>query len=261
MNYQTNEQLSELRLNAMKIEYQRQSELPAVSELTFDERFSMIVTAQINARRDAKMKRLIRAADLREPGASLSSIDYDPVRNLPRKDVMALSDCEWIRRGNNLIITGATGVGKTYLMSAFGREACTRGLTVRTFRVSRLLTDLKIGFGDGSYNQIISSLIKPDLLSLDDVGLKRFDVTMGQDFKEVIEERSRAHRSTGITAQLPVREWPSAFDDLTIADGVIDRIVPNAYRFNLKGPSRRPSLEVEQMSQSEAEPSTEAESE
>ena len=95
MNYQTNEQLSELRLNAMKIEYQRQSELPAVSELTFDERFSMIVTAQINARRDAKMKRLIRAADLREPGASLSSIDYDPVRNLPRKDVMALSDCEW----------------------------------------------------------------------------------------------------------------------------------------------------------------------
>ena len=130
MNYQTNEQLSELRLNAMKIEYQRQSELPAVSELTFDERFSMIVTAQINARRDAKMKRLIRAADLREPGASLSSIDYDPVRNLPRKDVMALSDCEWIRRGNNLIITGATGVGKTYLMSAFGREACTRGLLI-----------------------------------------------------------------------------------------------------------------------------------
>jgi cob(I)alamin adenosyltransferase len=100
-----------------------------------------------------------------------------------------------------------------------------------------------------------------DLLILDDFGLKRFDVTMGQDFKEVIEERSRAHRSTGITAQLPVREWPSAFDDLTIADGVMDRIVPNAYRFNLKGPSRRPSLEVEQMSQSEAEPSTEAESE
>jgi len=143
-------------------------------------------------------------------------------------------------------------------MSAFGREACTRGLTVRTFRVSRLLTDLKIGFGDGSYNQIISSLIKPDLLILDDFGLKRFDVAMGQDFKEVIEERSRAHRSTGITAQLPVKEWPSAFDDLTIADGVMDRIVPNAYRFNLKGPSRRPSLEVEQMTLSEAEPSTEA---
>ena len=123
MNYQTNEQLSELRLNAMKLEYQRQSELPAVSELTFDERFSMIVTAQINARREAKMKRLIKAADLREPGASLSSIDYDPVRNLSKKEVAALSDCEWVRRGNNLIITGATGVGKTYLMSAFGREA------------------------------------------------------------------------------------------------------------------------------------------
>lgn len=255
VNYQTNEQLSELRLNAMKMEYQRQAELPAISELTFDERFSMIVTAQINARRDAKMKRLIRAADLREPGANLSSIDYDPVRNLSRKEVAALSDCEWIRRGNNLIITGATGVGKTYLMSAFGREACTRGFTVRTFRVSRMLTDLKIGFGDGSYNQIIASLIKPDLLILDDFGLKRFDVALGQDFKEVIEERSRAHRSTGITAQLPVKEWPSTFDDLTIADGVMDRIVPNAYRFNLKGPSRRPSLEAEHTAHTRSDPS------
>ena len=245
MNYQTNEQLSELRLNARKLEYQRQSELPAVSELTFDERFSMIVTAQINARREAKMKRLIKAADLREPGASLSSIDYDPVRNLSKKEVAALSDCEWVRRGNNLIITGATGVGKTYLMSAFGREACTRGYTVKTFRVSRMLTDLKIGFGDGSYNQIITNLIKPDLLILDDFGLKRLDVSLGQDFKEVIEERSRAHKSIGITAQLPVKEWPSAFADLTIADGVLDRIVPNAYRFNLKGPSRRPGLQSE----------------
>ena len=102
MNYQTNEQLSELRLNAMKIEYQRQSELPAVSELTFDERFSMIVTAQINARRDAKMKRLIRAADLREPGASLSSIDYDPVRNLPRKDVTNINGIPHLRGSDSL---------------------------------------------------------------------------------------------------------------------------------------------------------------
>ena len=243
MNYQTNEQLSQMRLHAMKLEYQRQSELPAVSELTFDERFSMIVTAQINARSEAKMKRLLRIADLREPGASLSSIDYDPVRNLTKKEVAALSDCEWIRKGNNLIITGATGVGKTYLMSAFGREACSRGYTVRTFRVSRMLTDLKIGLGDGSYNQILTNLIKPDLLILDDFGLKRIDVPLGQDFKEVIEERSRAHKSIGITAQLPVKDWPTVFADLTIADGVMDRIIPNAYRINLKGPSRRPVLD------------------
>ena len=114
--------------------------------------------------------------------------------------------------------------------------------------VCHLLTDLKIGFGDESYNQIISSLIKPDLLILDDFGLKRFDVTMGQDFKEVIEERSTAHRSTGITAQLPVRDWPSVFDDLTIADGFLVRNIPNAYLFNHKGPSKRPLLEVEQAS-------------
>ena len=185
------------------------------------------------------MKRLIKADDLREPGASLSAIDYAPVRNLAKKDVAALSDFEWIKKGNNFIITGATGVWKTYLMSAFfGREACTRGYTVRMFRVSRMLTDLKIGFGDGAYNQTIASLNKPDLLVLDDFGLKRFDVSLWQDFKEVIEERSRSHKSRGSTVQLPVKDWTSAFAALTIADGVMDRIIPNAYRFNLKGTSR-----------------------
>ena len=243
MNYQTNEQLSEMKLNAMKLEYQRQQELPAISDLDFDERFSMIVTEQYNARCNAKVQRLIKAASLREPTAYLSNIDYDPVRKIKKTDVARLSGCQWIKDGANLIVTGATGVGKTYLLSAFGRAACTKGMSVKSYRVPRLLTNLNISRGDGSYNKLMQDMIKPKLLILDDFGLKQLDVTMTQDFLEVVEERHHARRSIAISAQLPVKEWPSIFKDQTIADAILDRLVRNAYRFDLKGPSRRPSVE------------------
>ena len=243
MNYQTNEQLSEMKLHAMKLEYQRQQELPAINDLDFDERFSMIVNEQYSARKDAKVKRLIRAANLREMNAHLANIDYDPVRHLKKADVARLSDCEWITNGANLIITGATGVGKTYLLSAFGRAACTKGISVRSYRVPRLLTSLGISRGDGSYNRLMLDMIKPGLLILDDFGLKQLDLTMTQDLLEVVEERHHAGRSIAISAQLPVKEWPSVFKDRTIADAVLDRLVRNAYRFDLKGPSKRPSVE------------------
>ena len=247
MNYQTNEQLAELRLHAMKLEYQRQQELPAITELDFDERFSMIVNEQYTARNNAKIQRLIKAANLREPTANLANIDYDPVRKLKKADVARLSNCEWISEGANLIITGATGVGKTYLLSAFGREVCLKGKTVKSYRVPRLLTDLGISRGDGSYNKLMADMIKPDLLILDDFGLKQLDLAMTQDLLEVVEERHHACRSIAISAQLPVKQWPSVFKDQTIADAVLDRLVRNAYRFDLKGPSRRPSVEHQPM--------------
>jgi DNA replication protein DnaC len=203
----------------------------------------MIVTAQFDARIKAKINRLIRAADLREPTADLSHIDYDPVRKLKKADVARLADCQWIKSGNNLIITGATGVGKTYLLSAYGREACTKGYSVKCYRTTRLLTNLTIGKGDGSYNKLMKDLVKPDLLILDDFGMKQLDLGMTQDFLEIIEERYHHQRSIAISAQLPVKEWPSVFKDPTIADAVLDRIVRNAYRFDLKGPSRRPTVE------------------
>ena len=243
MNYQTNEQLSEMKLQAMKLEYKRQQELPAMADLDFDERFSMIVNAQYNARNNAKVQRLIKAAGLREPTAHLANIDYDPARKLRRTDVARLSDCEWINNGANLIITGATGVGKTYLLSAFGREACLKGLAVKNFRVPRLLTNLAIGRGDGSYNKLMQDMIKPALLILDDFGIKQLDLAATQDLLEVVEERHHAKRSIAISAQLPVKEWPSIFKDQTIADAILDRLVRNAYRFDLKGPSRRPTVE------------------
>lgn len=254
MNYQTNEQLSEMKLHAMKLEYMRQQELPATRDLDFDERFSMIVNEQYTARQNSKIQRLIKAAELREPTAHLANIDYDPVRKIKKTDVARLSGCDWIRDGTNLIITGATGVGKTYLLSAFGRAACTKGMTVRSYRVPRLLTNLSIGKGDGSYNKLMQDMIKPSLLILDDFGLKQLDLSMTQDLLEVVEERHHAKRSIAISAQLPVKDWPSIFKDQTIADAVLDRLVRNAYRFDLKGPSRRPS--VEHQPQTDDKPTT-----
>ena len=245
MNYQTNEQLTEMNLHAMRIEYRRQQELPAMADLDFDERFSMIVNEQYSAKQDAKIKRLIKAANLREPSAYLANIDYDPVRKLKKSDVARLSDCEWIRTGSNLIITGATGVGKTYLLSAFGREACMKKMSVRSYRMPRMLTNLGIGRGDGSYNKIIQDMLKPELLILDDFGIKQLDIGMAQDLLEVVEERHHAKRSIAISAQLPVKDWPSVFKDQTVADAILDRLIRNAYRFDLKGPSRRPTVEHE----------------
>lgn len=243
MNYQTVEQLTEMKLHAMKLEYARQEELPASSELSFDDRLAMIVTAQYDARVRAKTNRLIKKAELREPTASLSDIDYDSARKLKKADVARLADCQWIKSGNNLIITGATGVGKTYLLSAYGRQACMQGYSVKCYRTTRLLTNLTIGKGDGSYNKLMKDLVRPDLLILDDFGMKQLDLGMTQDFLEIIEERYHHQRSVAISAQLPVKDWPSVFKDPTIADAVLDRIVRNAYRFNLKGPSRRPTVE------------------
>ena len=240
MNYQTTEQLIEMRLHSMKYEYQRQSELPAMVELSFDERFSMIVNEQYVAKSNAKVKRLIKYAKLRDESACLENIDYDTARGLKKPLIASLSDCNWVTEGTNLIITGATGVGKTYILSAFGREACIKGYTVKSYRTTRLLTDLNIAKGDGSYNKRMDDLVKPDLLILDDFGMKQLDLTMTQDFLEVIEDRYHQHKSIAISAQLPVKDWPAVFKDATIADAVLDRIVRNAHRINLKGPSRRP---------------------
>ncbi len=144
MNYQTTQQLAEMRLHSMRYEYQRQSELPAMEELSFDDRFSMIVNEQYVAKANAKVKRLIKNAKLRDESACLENLDYEASRNLKKASVASLSDCLWVTEGTNMIITGPTGVGKTYLLSAFGREACIKGLTVKCFRTTRLLTDLSI---------------------------------------------------------------------------------------------------------------------
>jgi DNA replication protein DnaC len=238
MTQQTKQWLRELRLPAMEKAYARQLELPASSSLGFDERFALLVQAEMESRRDKKLSRLLKAAGLRDKGACLEELDFQNGRNLEKGMVANLADCRWVRKGHNLLISGACGTGKTYLTSAFGNAACRQGYSVRSFRLPRLLVDMHIGRGDGSWEKILRDLKKPDLLILDDFGLAPLEPIQCRDFLEVVEDRYES-ASTIIASQLPVSSWHPVFADATIADAVLDRLLQNSYRFELKGSSRR----------------------
>ncbi|HBI26111.1 MAG TPA: AAA family ATPase [Peptococcaceae bacterium] len=241
MTNQTLDKLNSMKLRAMEQEYRRQIELPANAALSFDERLAMIVDAEWLAKANNRLQRFLRKANLREPSANLENINFDHKRNLDKTTIARLADCSWIKEGKNLIITGATGTGKTYLVSAFGNAACRKNLKVHSYRVNRLLTDLAISRGDGSYNRLLKDLKKPDLLILDDFGMAPIDPGACRDLLEVIDDR-HGRKSIAISAQLPVAKWHAVFEDATIADAVLDRVVNNAYRIELKGPSLRPHI-------------------
>jgi len=235
---QTLDKLSAMRLSAMAREYRRQSEHPQIQALSFDERFGMLVDAEWTARQNNRLQRLLKGATLRIETACLEDLDYDSSRNLDRNMVMGLTNGLWVKEGRTLIITGATGTGKTYLACAFGNAACRLGFKVKYYRVNRLLDDLMIGRGDGSYNKQLRDLRKQDLLILDDFGMSMLDPVSSRDLLEVIDDRIYS-KGTIIGAQLPVSQWYNIFEDSTVADAVLDRLIHNSYRFELKGDSKR----------------------
>jgi len=238
MIQQTCQWLRDLHLSAMEKAYKGQVELPALSSLSFDERFALLVQAQLESRKERKLCRLLKAANLRDKGACLEELDFQTGRNLEKSTVANLCDCRWIRKGHNILLSGACGTGKTFLVNAFGNAACRQGYSVRYFRLPRLVVDLQIGRGDGSWDKILRSLKKPELLILDDFGLAPLEPLHCRDFLEVLEDR-HGYASTIVASQLPVSSWHGLFADATIADAVLDRLLQGAYRFELKGPSRR----------------------
>ena len=237
LNQQTLEKLSWIHLPAMAREFRRQSEDPTYAGLTFEERFGMVVDAEWTARQNKVLANLLKRANLRQ-SACLEDIDYSADRKLNRDLVRQLSTCSWIHEGHNLLLIGATGTGKSFLACAFGNNACRQGLKVRYYRVTRLLTDLAIARGDGSYNKLMKELKKIQLLILDDWGLAALDPLAGRDLLEVVEDRNQ-ERATLIASQVPVSAWHSIFQDSTVADAVMDRLVHGAYRVDIAGPSMR----------------------
>lgn len=237
LNQQTIEKLTSIRLSAMAKEFRRQSEDSSCSELTFGERFGMIVDAEWTMRQNKALSNRLKRASLRQ-AACLEDIDYAPARQLNRDMIRHLSTGTWIREASNLLVVGATGTGKSYLACALGNNACRLGFKTRYFRVTRLLSDLAIARGDGSYNKLMRQLKKIQLLILDDFGLAGFDPLAGRDLLEVVEDRTQ-ERSTLIASQLPVSEWHNIFQDSTVADAVMDRLVHGAYRIEISGPSMR----------------------
>jgi DNA replication protein DnaC len=235
---QTIKQLLDMRLFAMETEFRRQTELPAMTSLSFEERLGLLVEAEWRKKNNAKINRMLKSAKLRCPDASLEDIDFDARRNLDSALIARLSDMSWISQGRNLFITGSTGVGKSWIASAFGNTACRLKKCVATYRVSRLFNELKTARSDGTWVKLLKSLETPELLILDDFGLERIDPVHCRDLYEIVEDR-KGVGSIIITSQLPVAEWHGIFDDATVADAVLDRIVHNSFRIELKGPSRR----------------------
>jgi len=238
MMNQTLTKLTEMRLSAMGDEFIRQLELPAMTALPFEERFALMVEAEWRCRYNAKIERLLRSAKLRCPSACLEDIDFSAERNLDKGLIARLSDMAWLAENRNILITGPCGVGKTWIASAFGNAACRLGKRVATYRVSRLLDNLRMARADGSWGKLLAAIKKPDILILDDFGLDRLDATHNRDLMEIAEDRENSGVMI-ITAQLPVLEWHEVFDDKTVADATLDRIVHGSYRIELRGPSRR----------------------
>lgn len=247
MNYQSCEQLTQMNLSAMRREYQRQDELPATIELGFDERFSMIVQAQYDNRRNNRIKRALKDANLREPSATLAELEYAEGRNLSKHQIAQLSNMSWVKDGRGIIVTGATGTGKTYILCAFAHDACAMGYTAKYYRMTRLIEYMAGARGSGEYDKKLAEIGRPDILILDEFGLRQCDYILSLDLLEVMEERYFKHKSVLIGAQVPVRLWPESFKNKTAADGFMDRIVNNSYRIELKGASRRPRMPEDEM--------------
>ena len=226
----TLDRLRQLRLTGMAEAFQTQLESPAqYQELSFEERFGLLVDREWNWREDRRVKRLLRQAKLRL-AACMENIDFRVPRGLDRGQVLSLAGCDWIRNHRNVLITGATGTGKTFLICALANAACRQGFSSRYWRLPRLLSEMAAARADSSYNRLLGQLSRVDVLVLDDRGLATFTSTQVLDLMEVVEERSE-RRSTIVASQLPLEHWHAALPDPTVADAILDRLVHNAYKF------------------------------
>lgn len=204
--------------------------------LTFEERLGHLVDLEITTRENRRIRSRLKNAKLTH---APSIEDFDTKgRGIDRNVLTALSSSEWVRRKQNILIDGKTGVGKSHLACALAQKACRDGFTVHCDRVSRLFNEFAIAKADGRYGTLLASLAKKDVLVLDDFGLFMLNDDQRQDLLEVLEDRY-SKRSTIVTSQIPSEHWHDLIGDPTIADAVLDRLVHNAHKIHLKGESKR----------------------
>ena len=239
MNTQTLEQMKQLRLYGMHRAFTSTMEATSIS-YTNDELIAYLMQSEWDDRYNRKIERLTKTARFRY-SAAIEQIDYDPDRNLDQNQLQRFACCEFIKHNESLLITGSTGVGKSYIASAIGYQACSMGYKVMYFNTHKLFTKLKTSKADGTYTKEINKLEKQDLIILDDFGLRPLDNINRHFFMEIIEDRHGKH-STIIASQLPVDAWHQIIGEQTIADAILDRIVHQAHRIDLKGESMRKKL-------------------
>jgi DNA replication protein DnaC len=234
---QTIESLYVMKLNGMAEGLKEQMSQPDISELSFEERFTLLVDRQWTYKEDRKMRRLLQNARLKI-NACIEDIDFKTPRGIDRSVILRLADCDWVKNGQNVIITGPTGGGKTYLACSLANKACRAGLSSFYVRLPRLFQELGIAKADGSYAKVMKRLLRTRLLVLDDFGLAPLGQAERHDLLEIIEDR-HGLSSTIITTQLPIANWHDTIKDPTIADAILDRLIHNAHKITLKGESMR----------------------
>lgn len=244
LSRQTQQSLRSLRLPGMAQAYEDQLNNPTVQSLGFDDRFGLLVEAEIAQRENRRVNRLLKTAKLKAPSACPEDIDFSSRRGIDKRQVLDLLSCQWIERGQHVTITGPTGTGKTWLGCAFGREAARKGYAVTYQRLPRLLEELEVAHADGSLPALRTKLAKSRLLILDDWGVAPITDRGRQDLLEVIDDRVPA-ASVLITSQLPIKAWHDYLGEPTVADAILDRILHNKHTIELRGDSLRRKQAVE----------------
>lgn len=238
LNEHTLDQLRGLRLDGMVHALADQATSAAAAQMAFDERLAMLVQREIDWRDGKRLTRLLKAAKLKVPSACIENIDWRASRGLDRTLITALAGCDWLRNAHNVLITGATGVGKTWLACALAQQAARSGFTALYVRAPRLLEELRVAHGDGSFGRRLAQLARIDLLAIDDFAIAPVTATERNDLLEMLDDRVGT-RATLITSQLPVAAWHEWLNDPTLADAILDRIVHGAHKIALKGESLR----------------------
>jgi len=235
----TMDQISTLKLHGLKSALTEQMEQPGnYAEMSFEERISYLIDREVLDRKNRKTQRLLRASKLKYKSVFAEDVDYHSSRNLQRSVLKGLLQNNWLSNHQNVIITGPTGTGKTYLACVLGNQAILSDHSVYYTRISPLVSDIALARAEGTYPRWMKKMNRYDLLILDDFGLSSLSTQQAQELLEIIEERS-GHCSHIFTSQLPVKEWYSYFKNPTLADAIMDRVIHNAHRIELKGESMR----------------------
>lgn len=235
--HQTVNKLQTLNLHGMAKALSEQMVQADIHTLSFEERLGLLLDRETIEKENRRLKTRLIKAKLRDL-ASMEDIDYQQPRGLDKSLMRQLSLCDWVKEHHNLLIVGPTGTGKTYLACALAHKACLEGFTALYARLSRILPELVISKGDGSYMKRIQELAKVDVLILDDLGLLTLSPDHRRDLLEIVDDR-HGRKSTIVTSQLPVKLWHETINDGTLADAILDRLIHNAYRIELKGDSMR----------------------